>query len=211
MSEVEAIGVVGAGFMGAGIAESAAAKGVRATLYEPSRAPLDRARRSLDASVERSVARGRLSDGDGQALIERISYTTELSQLGGVDAVVEAVIEDPRVKGKLFAELDKELPDARFLASNTSSIPIAELAAWTQRRDRVLGLHFFAPVPVMKLVEVVVALDTGDDTLAWPKPSPAGSASRRSGPRTAPGSSSTCCWFPTDGRGADVRRRLRRS
>ena len=73
---------------------------------------------------------------------------------------MEAVTEDPRVKGKLFAELDRRLPDAVFLASNTSSIPIAEIAAWTQRPERVIGLHFFSPVPVMKLVEVVVALDT---------------------------------------------------
>jgi 3-hydroxybutyryl-CoA dehydrogenase len=75
------------------------------------------------------------------------------------------VTEDPRVKGKLFAQLDKELPEARFLASNTSSIPIAELAAWTHNPDRVIGVIFFSPVPVMKLVEVVVALDTSDETI----------------------------------------------
>jgi 3-hydroxybutyryl-CoA dehydrogenase len=79
--------------------------------------------------------------------------------------VIEAVVEDPRVKGKLFKQLDKQLPDARFLASNTSSIPIAEVAAWTDRPDRVIGLHFFSPVPVMKLVEVVVALDTSEQTV----------------------------------------------
>jgi 3-hydroxybutyryl-CoA dehydrogenase len=79
---------------------------------------------------------------------------------------MEAVTEDPRVKGELFASLDERLPDAQFLASNTSAIPIAEIASWTRRPERVVGLHFFSPVPVMKLVEVVVALDTAEHTVA---------------------------------------------
>jgi 3-hydroxybutyryl-CoA dehydrogenase len=166
MSEVTVIGVVGAGFMGSGIAESAAAAGVQAIVYEPEEAPLKRSRSALDASVARAVSRGKLSAEDGEALIGRIAYTSELDQLIDVDAVIEAVTEDARVKGKLFAELDQRLPETRFLASNTSSIPIAELAAWTQRPTRVVGLHFFSPVPVMKLVEVVVALDTAEETVA---------------------------------------------
>ncbi|HEY5187893.1 MAG TPA: 3-hydroxybutyryl-CoA dehydrogenase [Solirubrobacteraceae bacterium] len=166
MSDVTAIGVVGAGFMGSGIAESAAGSGVHAIVYEPEAAPLRRSRIALKTSVARAVSRGKFSEQDGADLIARIHYTSELDELDEVDAVVEAVTEDPRVKGKLFADLDKRLPDARFLASNTSSIPIAELAAWTQRPDRVVGLHFFSPVPVMKLVEVVVALDTAEETVA---------------------------------------------
>jgi 3-hydroxybutyryl-CoA dehydrogenase len=166
MSEITAIGVVGAGFMGSGIAESAAAAGVSAVVYEPSAPPLKRSRTALDASVARAVSRGKFSAGEAEALIGRVDYTSELEQLSEVDAVIEAVTEDPRVKGKLFAELDQRLPEARFLASNTSSIPIAELAAWTQRPDRVVGLHFFSPVPVMKLVEVVIALDTAEKTVA---------------------------------------------
>jgi 3-hydroxybutyryl-CoA dehydrogenase len=165
MTEITAIGVVGAGFMGSGIAESAAAAGVSAVVYEPSAEPLKRSRTALDASVARAVSRGKLSADEAEALIGRVEYTSELDQLSGVDAVIEAVTEDPRVKGKLFAELDQRLPEARFLASNTSSIPIAELAAWTQRPDRVVGLHFFSPVPVMKLVEVVIALDTDELTV----------------------------------------------
>ena len=165
MSDLSRIGVVGGGFMGSGIAESAAAAGVSATVYEPEQAPLDRSRASLDTSVARAVSRGKLSREDGDALIERVHYTTTFEDLDDVDAVVEAVVEDPRVKGKLFAQLDQELPSAQFLASNTSSIPVAELAAWTQRPERVIGLHFFSPVPVMKLVEVVVALDTADETV----------------------------------------------
>jgi 3-hydroxybutyryl-CoA dehydrogenase len=162
---VSRVAVVGAGFMGSGIAETAASAGIDVTIFEPEAAPLKRSRERLATSVGRAVSRGKLSDEDAEALIGRIAYTTEFDDLDGVDAVLEAVTEDPRVKGKLFQRLDERLPEARFLASNTSSIPIAELAAWTRRPDRVIGLHFFSPVPVMKLVEVVVALDTTDDTV----------------------------------------------
>jgi 3-hydroxybutyryl-CoA dehydrogenase len=160
------VGVVGAGFMGSGIAESAASAGIDVTVFEPESAPLERSRARLATSVGRAVSRGKLSDAEAEALTGRIAYTTEFDDLDGADAVLEAVTEDPRVKGRLFQRLDERLPDARFLASNTSSIPIAELAAWTRRPDRVIGLHFFSPVPVMKLVEVVVALDTAEDTVA---------------------------------------------
>jgi len=111
------------------------------------------------------VSRGTQTAAEAEALTARIAFSSELDALDGSDAVVEAVVEDARVKGKLFAELDRRLPDAMFLASNTSSIPIAELAAWTQRPERVLGLHFFSPVPVMKLVEVVVGLQTDEQVV----------------------------------------------
>lgn len=164
-TQISRIGVVGAGFMGSGIAESCAVAGVDVTAYEPEQAPLDRSRRSLEQSIGRAVTRGKLSSEDADAVVGRIAYTTDLEDLDGVDAVIEAVVEDPRVKGELFQQLDRRLPEAQFLASNTSSIPIAEVAAWTTRPERVLGLHFFSPVPVMKLVEVVVALDTGEQTV----------------------------------------------
>lgn len=160
MSEVAVLGVVGAGFMGSGIAESAAVAGKHVIVHEPEQAPLDRSRAKLEASVAKAVARGKLDDGD--AVLARVAYTTQLDGLLAADAVCEAIMEDPRVKGKLFKELDALLPDAQFLASNTSSIPIAEIAAWTRRPDRVLGLHFFSPVPVMSLVEVVNAVDTSE-------------------------------------------------
>jgi 3-hydroxybutyryl-CoA dehydrogenase len=163
---VSRIAVGGAGFMGSGIAETAASAGIDVTVYEPEAPPLDRSRQRLSQSVDRAVSRGKLTRDDADALIGRIAYTSELEDLNGVDAVLEAVTEDPRVKGELFQRLDAELPEARFLASNTSSIPIAELAAWTQRPERVIGLHFFSPVPVMKLVEVVVALDTAEATVS---------------------------------------------
>jgi 3-hydroxybutyryl-CoA dehydrogenase len=162
---ISRIGVVGAGFMGSGIAESAAAAGVQVTIFEPEQAPLDRSRRRLRQSVDRALTRGKMSGEEAEALTDRIAYSTQVEDLDGVDAVLEAVVEDPRVKGELFAALDKQLPDAHFLASNTSSIPIAELAAWTKNPQRVIGLHFFSPVPVMKLVEVVVGLDTAAATV----------------------------------------------
>ncbi|MDQ6834626.1 MAG: 3-hydroxyacyl-CoA dehydrogenase NAD-binding domain-containing protein, partial [Actinomycetota bacterium] len=142
MTAFTQIGVVGAGFMGSGIAESAAAAGVHAIVHEPEQAPLTRSRKALETSVARAVSRKRLDQEAAEALMQRVSYTTEIEELGHVQAMLEAVTEDPRVKGKLFAQLDQLLPEAAFLASNTSSIPIAELAAWTQRPDRVLGLHF---------------------------------------------------------------------
>ena len=163
---ISRVGVVGAGFMGSGIAESAASAGIDVTVFEPERAPLARSRERLAQSVGRAQSRGKLSAQDAEVLIGRVAYTTDLDDLGGVDAVLEAVTEDPRVKGKLFQRLDEQLPEAHFLASNTSSIPIAELASWTQRPERVLGLHFFSPVPVMKLVEVVVGLETHPETVS---------------------------------------------
>jgi 3-hydroxybutyryl-CoA dehydrogenase len=163
---VSRLGVVGAGFMGSGIAESAASAGIDVTVFEPEAAPLKRSRERLAVSVERAVSRGKLTAEGAEELTARIAYTSDFDDLGGVDAVLEAVTEDSRVKGKLFQRLDQALPEARFLASNTSSIPIAEIASWTQRPERVIGLHFFSPVPVMKLVEVVVALDTGAETVS---------------------------------------------
>jgi 3-hydroxybutyryl-CoA dehydrogenase len=157
---IERVAVVGAGFMGSGIAESAAAAGVEVTVYEPQEAPLKRSRERLEQSLTRATERGKLSGDEACALTGRIAYTTSFDDLAGADAVVEAVFEDANVKGQIFQELDLRLPDAQFLASNTSSIPIAELAAHTGRPERVVGLHFFSPVPVMKLVEVVVAHDS---------------------------------------------------
>lgn len=151
--------------MGSGIAEAAASGGIEVTVYEPEHAPLQLSRQRLRTSVDRAVTRHKLSAEEAEALIGRITFTTQIDALAGADAVMEAVVEDARVKGKLFAELDMHVPNAQFLASNTSSIPIAELASWTSTPERILGLHFFSPVPVMKLVEVVVGLQTADATV----------------------------------------------
>jgi 3-hydroxybutyryl-CoA dehydrogenase len=160
------VGVVGAGFMGSGIAESIAAATKQVVVYEPQDAPLHSSRAAVAASVGNAVSRGRLSRHEAENLIDRIRYTTDFEELAVADVVIEAVTEDAAVKRELFAQLDRRLPQAQILASNTSSIPVAELASSTCRPDRVLGLHFFSPVPVMKLVEIVVALDTSEAAVA---------------------------------------------
>ena len=152
--------------MGSGIAEAIAASGKHAVIYEPAPAPIERSRAQLRASVQTAIARGKLTREGAENLLDRIVHTTRLDDLRSVDAVIEAVTEDPQIKGELFGLLDELLPEAHFLASNTSSIPIAELAARTRRPERVLGLHFFSPVPVMRLVEIVIALDTAPETIA---------------------------------------------
>lgn len=162
---IETLGVVGAGFMGSGIAESAARAGIRVLVYEPERAPLERSRSSVCASVERALATGRLDGSAATQLIDRVSWFTEIEALTEANLVIEAVVEDAQVKAALFSNLDGLLPETTVLASNTSSIPVAQLASATTRRDRVLGLHFFSPVPVMQLVEIVVALDTSPETI----------------------------------------------
>ena len=158
--------MVGAGFMGSGIAEAAARAGLGVTLYEPQASALERSRERIEKSVGRAVEAGKLPADERDALLERIDATTEFESLAAAEIVVEAVFEDPAVKGPIFQRLDELLDEGAIIASNTSSIPIAQLASWTERRDRVLGLHFFSPVPVMKLVEVVVGLETSDDTVA---------------------------------------------
>jgi 3-hydroxybutyryl-CoA dehydrogenase len=151
--------------MGTGIAETAASAGVDVIVYEPEEAPLRDSRSRLEKSITRAVERAKLTAENAESLVSRIAYTTDPTNLDGVEAVIEAVIEEAGVKGRLFTELDRLLPEVEFLASNTSSIPIAQLAAWTKRPERVLGLHFFSPVPVMKLVEVVVGLETDHRTV----------------------------------------------
>jgi 3-hydroxybutyryl-CoA dehydrogenase len=135
-------------------------------IFEPEQAALDRSRSRIATSVDRAVSRGKLDEGAAQALMERVSFTTDLGDLADSDIVIEAVFEDPEVKGPIFRALDDLLGDSAVIASNTSSIPIAQLASWTARPQRVVGLHFFSPVPVMDLVEVVVGLDTSEETVA---------------------------------------------
>jgi 3-hydroxybutyryl-CoA dehydrogenase len=158
-------GVVGGGFMGSGIAESVARAGISVVVHEPDEAPLKRSRARVEQSVARAVRGGKLTDEEARGLVERIDWSADVEALCGSDVVVEAVTEDPAVKGPLFQELDALMGPEAVLASNTSSIPIAQLASWTARPERVIGLHFFSPVPVMRLVEVVVGLDTSDATV----------------------------------------------
>ncbi len=159
--EPRVVGVVGAGLMGSGIAETVARAGAPVLLHEPDGAVLDRARGGIERSLERAVERGKLGADDAAAAFGRIVASTDLDVLCDADLVVEAVTEDVEVKRSVFRALDRVAASDALLASNTSSIPIAVLARATKRPDQVLGLHFFSPVPVMRLVEIVVALDTG--------------------------------------------------
>lgn len=166
MSDINEIGVVGGGFMGSGIAEAAARVGIGVHIYEPEQKPLERSRELIEKSTARAVRGGKLDAEAAGELIDRISFTTDLDTLSNAEIVIEAIVEDEAIKQQTFRALDQALGHDVILASNTSSIPIAGLAAATSRPDRVLGLHFFSPVPVMKLVEIVVALNTADSAVA---------------------------------------------
>lgn len=164
---IERVGVVGAGQMGSGIAEVSAKSGANVVVYEPSEELVEAGRKRITGSLERAASKGKLSEADRDATLARLSYTTNLSDLADRQLVIEAVVEDEAVKGKIFAQLDEIItdPDA-VLASNTSSIPIMKIAAATKNPSRVLGLHFFNPVPVLPLVELVNTLVTSDGALA---------------------------------------------
>ncbi|UUO04204.1 3-hydroxybutyryl-CoA dehydrogenase [Mycolicibacterium novocastrense] len=153
--------------MGSGIAEVAAKAGANVVVYEPSEELVEAGRKRITGSLERAADKGKLSESDRDATLARLSYTTNLADLADRQLVIEAVVEDESVKGKIFAQLDEIItdPDA-VLASNTSSIPIMKIAAATKNPSRVLGLHFFNPVPVLPLVELVNTLVTSEGALA---------------------------------------------
>jgi 3-hydroxybutyryl-CoA dehydrogenase len=165
-SPLRAVGIVGAGFMGTGIAESVARTGLGVVLFEPDAAALERSRDRLRTSLDRAVSGGKLDAAAAADLVGHVAWVDDPASLVDADLVIEAVVEDPEVKGAIFQMLDGLLPETAIIASNTSSIPIAQLASWTQHPARVVGLHFFSPVPVMKLVEVVVALDSDPEIVA---------------------------------------------
>jgi 3-hydroxybutyryl-CoA dehydrogenase len=167
VKNIERVGVVGAGQMGAGIAEVSLKAGADVRIYEPSEELVAAGRDRITKSLERGVTKGKLTQADRDAALARLSSTTNLKDLADRDLVIEAIVEDEAVKAKVFAELDEVVtdPDA-VLASNTSSIPIMKIAAATKNPGRVLGLHFFNPVPVLPLVELVGTLVTTDEALA---------------------------------------------
>lgn len=165
MSRIEAAAVVGGGFMGSGIAESTATSGIPVTVFEadPERRPGVKDR--IGKSLARAVKGGKMEQAAADDALARITVAESLEEIKGADLVVEVVPEDLDLKLKVMGEIEKIVPESTIIASNTSSIPIAELAGALDHPERVCGLHFFAPVPVMKLVEVVVALDSSEDTI----------------------------------------------
>ena len=162
--------VCGAGLMGHGIAQVMAAAGHHVTLYEPEVARAEAGRARIGANLERSVAKGRISDDDRRQHLGRIGVATSLAEAAkSAELVVEAVFEDEKVKRELFAEVATTAPADAVLASNTSSISITRLAAALPlaRRGRFVGMHFFSPVPVMPLIELIRGAETSDETEAY--------------------------------------------
>jgi 3-hydroxybutyryl-CoA dehydrogenase len=165
--DVRSAGIVGCGLMGSGIVEVVARAGIDAVYVESSEALVHSGRERIEASVARAVERGKLEPADREAIIGRVSGSDDLGALGDVDVVIEAATEDPAVKLETFRRLDEITRDDTVPGSNTSSIPIATLGAATGRPDRVVGMHFFNPPPVMDLVELTPSLSTSEETLAF--------------------------------------------
>src|SRR6266700_3833736 len=163
--EIQRIGIIGVGLMGAGIAEVCARAGYDTLVREINDELLAKGLERIEASMQTAVNHGKLTAADQEAARSRVRGTTVLEDFADRDLVIEAAIEDLRLKKELFAQLDQICPPDAILASNTSSIPIIQLATATKRPDRVLGMHFFNPVPAMPLVELVRTLTTSDETL----------------------------------------------
>jgi 3-hydroxybutyryl-CoA dehydrogenase len=151
--------------MGSGIAEVCARSGVDVTVVEVDAERAERARSVIERSLSRGVRSGKLSEDDREGALDHLVVTSTFEDLEGADAAIEAVVEDEALKGEVFRRLDALLPDARFLASNTSSVPIMKLGAQTSQPGRVIGMHFFNPVPVLPLVELVTSIMTEPDTV----------------------------------------------
>ena len=166
MSEIKNVGVLGGGLMGAGIAQVAAASGFKTQVREVSDAYAQKAKAGIEKRVAGAIEKGKLTAAQRDATVANLSYTTAVSDLKDCDIVIEAVVEDLDVKNAMWKELDALCPARTIFASNTSSLTIAAMAAATARGDRMVGLHFFNPVPVMKLVEVVKTVTTSQETFA---------------------------------------------
>ncbi|NNF12422.1 MAG: 3-hydroxybutyryl-CoA dehydrogenase [Gemmatimonadetes bacterium] len=162
--QIERVGVVGCGLMGSGIAEVAAKSGFDVRVREVNDAALEAGQKRIRKSMDRAVDKEKLSAEDRDAAWARLSFTTTVADLADCDLVIEAIVEELDAKNDLFGELDGLCGEGTIFASNTSSLTITDMAAATERPDRFVGLHFFNPVPVMKLVEVVKTIATSDET-----------------------------------------------
>ena len=164
--DIKKLGVVGAGAMGNGIAQLAAQIGCDVVMRDIEDAFVERGMKNIDRFLSKSVEKGKLESTEKDAILGRISGTTDMSRLKDVDFVIEAVIEDLELKKSVFKELDKLCRPEVVLASNTSSMSLTEIAAATKRPENVCGMHFFNPVPLMRLVEVIRGYATSDETVA---------------------------------------------
>ncbi|WP_082376566.1 3-hydroxybutyryl-CoA dehydrogenase [Nocardiopsis sp. NRRL B-16309] len=165
VQEFDKVGVVGLGTMGAGIAEVFARAGFNVIGVEIDQAALDRGRGHVDKSLSRAVSRGKLTEEERAGIDARLSFTTSREDLADADFVVEAVPERMAIKRDVFGDLDRICPPGTILATNTSSLSVTEIAALTGRPDKVVGLHFFNPAPVMKLAEVITTVSTSAETV----------------------------------------------
>jgi 3-hydroxybutyryl-CoA dehydrogenase len=189
---IESVAILEGGFMGVGIAESASLAELPVLIRElPD--DLAAARTRLEKSVDSAVKRGKLDADKRDAALARVTFTSELNDVAGSDLVVETVPEDVQLKVSIMKELNEIVGDDTILASNTSAIPIADLAGAVSRPGRVVGLHFFSPVPVMKLVEIARALEPATRRSRVQRSSSRASVNTPSRRRTAPCSSSTSC------------------
>jgi 3-hydroxybutyryl-CoA dehydrogenase len=159
------VGVIGGGLMGSGIAEVCARSGVDVTVLEADEERAERSRATIERSLARAVRSGKASEEEQAAALDRLVVTSTFEDLEGADAAIEAVVENEQLKRDVFRRLDELLPDAKFLASNTSSVPIMKLGAETKHPGRVIGMHFFNPVPVLPLVELVTSIMTEPETV----------------------------------------------
>jgi 3-hydroxybutyryl-CoA dehydrogenase len=164
VGEIQKVAVIGAGTMGSGIAHVFARSGFHVTLCDVEQRFLDRAIGSIRTNLGREAAKGKLAEADVQSALDRIATTVDMESLGAVGLAVEAAPERFELKAQVFAALDRILPPSAILATNTSSISITKMAALTKRPAQVIGMHFFNPVPVMALVEVVRGMATSDET-----------------------------------------------
>ena len=164
--DIKKLGVVGAGAMGNGIAQLAAQIGCDVVMRDIEDAFVERGMKNIDRFLSRSVEKGKLESKEKDAILGRITGTTDMSRLKDVDFVIEAVIEDLELKKSVFKELDELCRPEVVLASNTSSMSLTEIAAATKRPENVCGMHFFNPVPLMRLVEVIRGYATSDETVA---------------------------------------------
>ena len=160
------VGVVGSGIMASGIAEVVAASGSEVVVRARSQSSLDSMLKGLDKSLARQVERGKRTEDDAAALRARVRGTTDIAELANCDLVIESVVEDLEVKLPLFRELDAAVKEGAILATNTSTLPVVDMARVTSRPDKVVGVHFFNPATAMSLVEVVRPLTASDDTVA---------------------------------------------
>lgn len=163
--EIKKIGVVGAGAMGSGIAQVAAQIGLEVVLRDIEDAFVERGMKGIDKFLSRSVEKGKMEASEKDAILGRIKGTTDMSQLKDVDFAIEVVLEKLDLKKAVFKELDEMCRPEVILATNTSSMSITEIAAATNRPDKICGMHFFNPVPLMKLVEVIRGFSTSDETI----------------------------------------------